>query len=306
MLTDQQKAQRDGALGSSDAPVVAGLSPYKSPLTLYYELHGELPRYSDEETTYQRIGSKLEPVIAEIAAEELGLKIRRCAPRRSTAHPFMSANLDFEIVNNPKGPGVFEIKNRSGMKPWEQLPEDIEVQARHQLAVTNRAWGIVAAMFQFGAIRHYEIERDKEIEAYLIEIEGRFMLRVEKGEPPDTAWDKQGLDLLKKLYPRDSGKAITLDTPEALAMVDQYVGCREVLKDMEAKEAAAKGWIQNAMQDASYAEIPGYACSWKSTKPSKHFDEDAFKAANPELYQQFMKERPGYRRFVLKAKRELI
>ena len=306
MLTDEQKTAREGSLGSSDAPVVAGLSPYKSPLVLYYEMHGDLPRYSDEETAYQRIGSKLEPVIAEIAADELGVKIRRCAPRRSNAHPFMSANLDFEIVSNPKGPGVFEIKNRSGVKPWDSLPEDIELQTRHQMAVTNRDWGIVAAMFQFGTIRHYEIERDMEIESYLIEIEAKFMLRVEKGEPPTADWSKDGLDLLKKLYPRDSGKTIVLDSLEAVAMVDQYLGCREVLKDMEAKEAAAKGWIQAAMQDASYAEIPGYAVSWKSTKPSKHFDEDALKAAHPEIYQQFIKERPGYRRFLLKPAKEIV
>lgn len=305
-LSDKQKASREGALGSSDAPVVCGVSPYKSPLVLYYELHGELPRYSDEETQYQRIGSRLEPVIAELAADELNLKIRRCAPRRHPQHAFMSANLDFEIVSHPKGPGVFEVKNRSGVKPWESLPEDVELQARHQLAVTNREWGIVAAMFQFGTIRHYEIERDQELEAYLIEIEGRFMLRVEKGEPPDTIWDKESLGILKRLYPQDSGKTITLDSPEALAQVEQYLGSKEALKDMEQKEAAAKGWIQAAMQEASTALIPGYSCTWKSTKPSKQFDEDAFKAANPDLYKSFIKERPGYRRFLLKPAKEIV
>ena len=306
MLTPEQKAKREGTLGSSDAPVVAGLSPYKSPLVLYYELHGELPRYSDEETASQRIGSRLEPVIAELAAEELKLKIRRCAPRRHPTHAFMTANLDYEIISHPKGPGVFEVKNRAGQKPWEQLPEDVELQARHQMAVTNRAWGIVAAMFQFGTIRHYELERDKELETVLIEIEGRFMLRVALGEPPDTVWDKESLSMLKRLYPTDSGKTITLDSPEAVAMVDQYLGCREVLKDMEAKEAAAKGWIQAAMQDASTAYLPGYQIKWKSTKSSKRFDEDALKAAHPDLHQQFMTARAGYRRFVVKPAKERV
>ena len=50
MLTDKQKAERELSLGSSDAPIVAGVSPYKSPLELYYQLHGELPRYTNEET----------------------------------------------------------------------------------------------------------------------------------------------------------------------------------------------------------------------------------------------------------------
>lgn len=306
MLTPDQKTNREGSLGSSDAPVVAGLSPYKSPLMLYYELHGELPRYSDEETAYQRIGSKLEPVIAELAAEELMLKIRRSAPRRSTTHPFMTANLDYEIVSHPNGPGVFEVKNRAGQKPWESLPEDIELQTRHQLAVTNREWGIVAALFQFGTIRHYEIERDKEIEAYLIEIEGRFMLRVERGEPPDTTWNQHGLDLLKKLYPRDSGKAITLDSPDAVAMVEQFLHAKDEMKVYEDMEAAAKGWLQAAMQDATYAEIPGYICSWKSTKAGTAFDMERFKTEHPDLWASYQTTKAGYRRFMVKPAKEIV
>ena len=306
MLTDAQKSAREGSLGSSDAPVVCGISPYKSPLVLYYELHGELPRYSDEETQYQRIGSKLEPVIAELAAEELKLKIRRCRPRRHPQHVFMTANLDYEIISNPKGPGVFEIKNRAGQKPLEQLPEDMELQARHQMAVTNREWGIVAVMFQFGTIRHYELERDKELEAYLIEIEGRFMMRVEKGEPPGADWSKDGLDVLKKLYPQDSGKTITLDDPQAVAMIEQYLGTKEALTDTQQKHDAAKGWLQAAMQDASTALVPGYSMTWKTTKPVHRFDEDAFHAAHHDLYQQFMRERPGYRRFLLKPAKEIV
>ena len=114
MLSDKQKEAREKALGSSDAPIVAGISKYSSPLELYYKLHGELPRYDDNETWEQKAGSKFEPVIAEIVAEELGLKIRRAPTRTHAKHPWMVANLDFEIVNNPAGPGVLEIKRRYG------------------------------------------------------------------------------------------------------------------------------------------------------------------------------------------------
>src|SRR3990167_9109294 len=89
MLTEKQKSEREASLGSSDAPIVAGVSPYKSPLELYYQLHGDLPRYTDEETQAQRIGSKLEPMIAELAAEDLGIKIRRSATRHHPKHAFI-------------------------------------------------------------------------------------------------------------------------------------------------------------------------------------------------------------------------
>ena len=304
MLSDEQKASREGTIGSSDAPVVCGLSPYKSPLVLYYELHGELPRYTDEETQAQRIGSRLEPVIAKLAAEELKIKIRKCPPRRHPKHAFMSANLDYEIVSHPKGPGVFEIKNRSGIKPWETLPEDIEIQTRHQMAVTNREWGIVAAMFQFGTIKHYELERDMEIEEYLIHLEQNFLVRVQKGEPPDQSWTPQTIGLLKKLYPMDNGVMVSL--PEHALTCEAFLKAKAAVEAAETEKAHYEGMLKDAIGSASGAEIPGYKVTWKSTKPTKAFDEAAFKAAHPDLYEQFIKERPGYRRFLLKPIKELV
>ena len=217
----------------------------------------------------------------------------------------MSANLDYEIVNNPKGPGVFEIKNRSGVKPWAAIPEDVEIQVRHQMAVTKRHWGIVAALFQFGAIKSYEIERDHEIEQYIIEIEGRFMALVQAGTPPDHAWDAHSVDLLKRLYPRDSGKTVTLDSPEAVAMAGQFLDAKQDVKDFEDREAAAKGWIQNAMGDASAADIPGYSCTWKNTKDGKAFDMERFKAEHPDLWEMCQKPKPGHRVFLLKPAKEI-
>ena len=166
MLTEKQRKEREASLGSRDAPIVAGVSPYKSPLELYYQLHGELPRYTDEESQAQRIGSKLEPMIAELAAEDLGYKIRRCPTRRHPKHPFMVANLDFEIVGGIKGPGVLECKNRGASKPFDTLPDDIMLQVVQQLAVTQREWGIVAVLFGFGTLKTYEVQRDKELEDY--------------------------------------------------------------------------------------------------------------------------------------------
>lgn len=303
MLTEQQKAAREHSLGSSDAPIVAGVSPYKSPLELYYQLHGELPRYTDEETQAQRIGSKLEPMIAELAAEELGLKIRRSATRRHPKYAFMVANLDFEIVKNPKGPGVLEIKNRGASKPFDILPDDMQLQVAQQMAVTNREWGIVAVLFGFGTLKTYEVARDRELEDYLIELEIRFMLRVQKGHAPDHTWTPETVGLLKKLYPTDSGKTIAL--PEHVSTCDAYLTAKAAVEKAEADKALYEGMLKDSMGAASAADIPGYAVTWKSTKPSQKFDVDRFRATHPDLYQRFCITTPGYRRFLVKPTKEL-
>ncbi len=303
-LTDKQKEAREAALGSSDAPIVAGVSPYKSPLELFYQLHGELPRYTDEETQAQRIGSRLEPVIAELAAEELSLKIRRSATRRHPKYAWMVANLDFEIVNNAKGPGVLEVKNRGTSKAFDVLPDDIHLQTVQQMAVTNRDWGIVAVLFGFGNLKTFEVQRDKELEEYLIEIEARFMLRVQKGEPPTEAWTPENLGILKKLYPTDSGKTIVLPD-NALTYVGQFRQAKEELDRIEAQKAEAEGWLKAQMQDASAATVPGYSITWKTTKSTKRLDLDRLKAEHPEIVEQYMVDAPGYRRFLIKPTKEI-
>ncbi len=304
MLTEQQKAEREESIGSSDAPVIAAVSPYKSPLELFYQLSGQLPRYTDEETQAQRIGSKLEPMIAELAAEELGLKIRRSATRRHAAHPFMVANLDFEIVNNPKGPGVLEIKNRGASKPWEALPDDITIQAAHQLAVTNREWGIVAVLFGFGQLKTYEVRRDKELEECLIELEAHFMLKVQMREPPTEAWTPETVGLLKKLYPTSSGTTIALPDEYAIN-AEGFLAAKADLDAVEERKAVYEGALKAAIKDADTATVSGYAISWRSTKPSKAFDLERFKIEQPSLYEQYQTCKPGFRRFLVKAAKEL-
>ena len=304
-LTDKQKAEREASLGSSDAPIVAGVSPYKSPLELYYQLHGELPRYTDEETQAQRIGSKLEPMIAELAAEDLGYKIRRCPTRRHPKHPFMVANLDFEIVGGIKGPGVLEIKNRGASKPFESLPDDIALQVAQQMAVTNREWAIVAVLFGFGTLKTYEVQRDKELEEYLIELEARFMLRVQRGEPPDHTWTPETVGILKKLYPTDSGQTIALPD-NAIAYISQFRQAKDDMDQAEEQKAEAEGWLKERMQQATTATAPGYNITWKSTKASQKFDLEKFEQEHPDLYAQYLKTVPGYRRFTIKPSKELL
>jgi len=304
MLSDKQKEAREMALGSSDAPIVAGVSPYKSPLELYYQLHGELPRYTDEESQAQRIGSKLEPMIAELVAEDLGLKIRRMGTQKHRQHPFMVASLDFEIINNPKGPGVLEIKNRMGMKPFDAVPDDIMLQVVQQMAVTNREWAIVGVLFQFGKLQTYEVQRDKELEEYLIELEGRFMLRVQRSEPPDHSWTPETVGILKKLYPKDSG--VTLELPEAiLPHVAAFIGAKRALDEAEEAKAEHEGVLKSAMGAASLATIPGYKLSWKSTKDGKKFDVDKFEKEYPEMFQYFRKTQPGHRVFRVTQSKEV-
>ncbi len=303
-LSAKQKASREKRIGSSDAATVAGVNPYKGPMELFYQLTGQLPRYSDEETRATKIGSLIQDPIGALAAEELGIKIRRAPPRVHPKHDFMSANLDFDIISNPKGPGFLEIKNRGASSPYEGLPEDIQLQIAHQMAVRRCDWGIVAILFGFGTLKTYEVERDKELEEYLIELEARFILRVEKNEPPTDAWTPETVDLLKKLYPQDSGKVVELPIT-IQENIFAYLRLKENIEDFISLKARHEGILKSAIGDASVATIPGFGeITWKKTKDGQTFDEEEFAKQHPALYALFQKPKLGHRVFLVKPQKE--
>ena len=110
----QWLAIRKLGLGSSDAAVAVGLSPYKCPLSLWLEKTG---RKEPEDISHKEAvlwGIELEPVLAQVYAKRTGYRVRRVnAVLQHPEHLFMLANLDREVVGHPDGPGILEIKTAS-------------------------------------------------------------------------------------------------------------------------------------------------------------------------------------------------
>lgn len=303
MLSEQQKHEREKKVGSSDAPIACGVSPYASPRTLFHQLRGELPRYSQEQSWEQRIGSLVEPIIAKVVAEDQGLKIRRAPLAIHKQYPWMVAHLDFEIIDHPGGPGVFEIKRRQ--KHVDVLPDDIQIQVAHQLAVTNRQWAKVAVMPFWGYPQVFHVERDLELEAYLIEILTKFMARVEANDPPPFEWNAETAEILKALYPVDNGKVVQLVGLESDMRFMRLLKMRDNVRVFAEAVEAEEAWFKAQLADASVAEIPNMgSISWKKSKDGTKFDLERFQKEQPDLFKQYQTPKPGNRRFLIKEAKE--
>jgi len=147
---EQWLAIRKLGLGSSDAAVAVGLSPYKCPLSLWLEKTG---RKEPDDISHKEAvlwGIELEPVLAQVYAKRTGNRVRRVnAVLQHPEHLFMLANLDREVVGHPDGPGILEIKTASyhSAPQWEEgVPVAYQCQVLHQLAVTGHAWAEVAVL----------------------------------------------------------------------------------------------------------------------------------------------------------------
>ncbi len=179
---------RQQGIGSSDAAVAIGLSPYKSPLSLWLEKTNRKPAVDLSEKEAVIWGTVLEPVLAKVYAARTGRRVRRVnAVLQHPDYPFMLANLDREVVTDT-GTGILEIKTAGyySMQLWEDgVPVAYQCQVLHQLAVTGHAWADVAVLLGGQEFRIYRIERDDDKIADLIQREAQFWSCVTEDLQPE-------------------------------------------------------------------------------------------------------------------------
>lgn len=313
MLTLDQKQARLNGLGGSDAAAVVGLSPYKSPYQLFLEKRQEAP-VSDEESECILWGSVLEEPVAEEWARRTNRKIRRQPMMTSAAHPFMLVNLDRQIIGDVRGPGVLEVKcfgewSGRGISNLEQLPDHVYLQLQHALAVTEYEWGSVAILVGGQRLVHFDIERNDEVIAELIRQEAEFWERVQTGNPPSIDGSARTGELLKKLYPSDTGKTLVIDAPPLIEAARLLVSAKAVVKNAEADITLYENQLKSAIGDASEAKIEGFgSITWKRAKDSvkQEFDIEKLKVKYPDAFAdcQITRQVPGSRRFLLRPNKE--
>jgi putative phage-type endonuclease len=294
---------RRKGIGGSDIPAILGLDPYKSPLEVYLEKRGELPPKGDNKHTKR--GEILEPVIADLFAEETGLKLRRSRfSHEHPKYPWMRANIDRMILSiDDRGPGILEIKAPSihAADLWQAGPPDTAfVQAQHYMEVMGWTWGYIAAWLGATDLVYYEIARDEALVQAIIEAEDVFWNQhVLKGVPPEG---RISSDALARMYPQSNGKEVVLHD-DVSPWLRQYLESSVIIKAAEKLKDEAGDRIKALMGEGETAlylhpelkqEI---AVSWKSQKPYVMWDTEALDKV-PDLVARYktkvVNKRPLY------------
>ncbi|WP_409420810.1 lambda-exonuclease family protein [Pseudaeromonas sp. ZJS20] len=295
---------RQQGIGSSDAAVAVGLSPYKSPLSLWLEKTGRKQPEdlsSKEAVTW---GTILEPVLATVYAQRTGRKVRRVnAVLQHPEHPHLLANLDREVVGLPEGPGILEIKTASyhSAPQWEEsVPVAYQCQVLHQLAVTGHAWADVAVLIGGQDFRIYRIERDDSKIADLLAREADFWRCVEQDIQPEPDGSADAASALQWLYPQDDGQSVDFtDSQDLNRLFCELLNVRHTLEEIESQEANLRQRLQNALGPASCGLFAGGRIAWKRTKDRQAPDLDRLSAEHPEILQRYVKSIAGTRRFMV-------
>jgi putative phage-type endonuclease len=257
---DQFSAQRRGGVGGSDISAIAGINPWKSALTLYYEKRGELPDTEESEAMYW--GKRLESTIAEEAAQRLGLEIAEVP--YILAHPEHDchrAQIDRLILDSERGNGVLEVKNMghwSSQKVRESegedaIPDHYLLQVQWQLHVTGLSWGVFAALMGGSEFRSYEVQRDDTLIAGLVKLADDFWRCVQNGTPPAADGSDSTTATLKQVYATpEQGKQITL-SGEFDSVIAERAELTRKISELSERKKELDNQIKLAMGDAETA-----------------------------------------------------
>lgn len=304
---DEWLTVRKRGIGSSDAAAAVGLNPYKSQLELWMEKtgrDGNLPKTDpNDETSPMYWGTLLESIVAAHYTKRSGHKVRRInAVLQHPKEPWMLANIDREVTGTADVQ-ILECKTAGlqGSFLWrEGVPEYVQLQVMHQLAVTGKQCADVAVLICGQDLQIHRIQRDEAMISKLIELERAFWRYVETDtEPPADGSDSADV-ALRCLYPKDSGSTLDLsDDLEMSAVFSDLLAVREVLSTQVTLEAQLKQRIQQRMGDAAKVVFQTGNITWKRSKDGSGLDTTKLLQEQPDLLKNFSLVKPGSRRFLV-------
>ena len=303
---DDWLAVRRTGIGGSDAAAAVGLNPYTSALELWLEKTGRadgLPRPSPDDTTSPTYwGTLLEPIVAASYTKQTGNRMRRInAVLRHPTIPWMLANLDREVVGVPDVQ-ILECKTAGefGARLWRDgVPEYVQIQVQHQLAVTGKAAAHVAVLLCGQALEVHRIERDDALIGRLIELEARFWKFVQTDTPPPADGSESADRALRHLYPGNGETVDFSDDRRRTSVFADLVAVRAEIEARQQIESQLKQAIQYAMGNATRAVFETGSVSFKRSKDSSTVDLARLLADHPGFVTKYATVKPGSRRFLV-------
>jgi putative phage-type endonuclease len=295
-------ALREDGVTATDAAVISGLSPYKTPYQLWAEKRGE---YTPDAPGAAAVrGILLENTVAEFYEMETGRELRRSnGIVRIKEIPWAMASLDRTVVGED---GLVEIKTSASPR-WNMypIPPEVEAQVQWQMFVTGAPWVDVAALLGGLVFRIQRVDEDIEYQTRLYQRAIDFRDAVINGTPP--ALQGADSDALASVKPQASDEfATATDGIERVAALYAERQYESRLLDEELANLAIS--IKEAIGEKAGVYGSGWQATWKANKASVKTNWEAVaevaKAVAPDTYELALKthtvEKPGARVFRFK------
>lgn len=289
-------------IGGSDAGVILGVNPWKSPYALWAEKTG-LADLSIKDNEPMRQGRDLEDYVARRFCEKEGKQVRRSGySYQHPDYPWMRANVDRLLIGEQAG---LECKTTSPVAAEDLkngiVNESYILQCVHYLAVTGLdRWYLCILPFQHEP-QVFVIERDEEQIQALIKAEEEFWQLVQDRTPPAVDGSLSTKRALAALKIQPSPE--TLDLTSLADELDQYAILKDQIVQLESRAREYENRICARMKDNSRVETKDWKVSYES-ETREGIDEERLKQQHPEIYSECLKPVSSRRLRIRKKKTE--
>ncbi len=249
-----------------------------------------------------QMGHVMEPVIGRLAQAKLGVELTKI--EEAVTHktePWLRSHFDFTGTKDGKQILV-ECKNYSsavrgkfdvaGIAPVSDVAQVI-----HEAAVMGVEEVYLAVLFggQEFVLIPFQITEEQKIT--LVQEMAKYWACVQT-QTPLPAEDAQQAKLL---YPTatESAKVATANVEEACKYLKLI---KSEIKALEEREKQFDAIVRNYMEsNSTLTSLDGTVlATWKNDKPSRKFDAKLFQESMPDIYDKFVREVPGARKFLVK------
>lgn len=259
----------------------------------------EIPDLSGIEAV--QMGKVMEPTIARLFQEKHRIELKDADYAMSHKdEPWLRSHFDYISAD---GRTLVECKNYNAgvMSKFDEdanlVPAADLAQLIHEAAVHNVESIYLAVLFGGQAFRTYHFTITEGMKEDLIKQMAKYWGYVATQTMPEP----DSLESCKIIYPNDNAESITATqtVERAIAVLNEY---KQKIKNLENESESIELAIRSFMgMNANLITLDGKTlATWKSAKSSMKFDAKLFQLAMPEIYEKFVVETPGSRRFLLK------
>ena len=317
MLINQDfSVDRSKYIGGSDIGAILGLSRFRSPLEVWMEKTGKEIKKLD--SLPLRFGYFAEEFVASEYSRSTGFElIHDESIYIHPEHAFMSAHMDRFVLeggaasstssstSTPTPTRILECKtaNPFSSGDWgevgsDEVPMSYLCQCIWYMAITNINRVDLAVLFGNSDFRIYEINRDLELEAVILQKASLFWDEyVLKDIAPPAKSEADCHTLFKKGDPTKSIEAHseTLELSRRLALLNSEINTRED------EISLIKQNIMNQMGEAETLNYQGKViATWKAPKLSFRLDSKRLEQDLPDIASNYRVPIQNSRRLVIK------